>query len=127
MSQAMIFRFAAVALAIGIGLGAFGAHGLRDRLSEGDLDVWKTGVQYQIFQALALMAVAALWHLMDGPRSVWGVKLVMAGMLVFSSSLYALVITGPRWLGAITPIGGVLMIVGWLLLASANFNSLRLE
>lgn len=127
MSQAMIFRFAAVVLAIGIGLGAFGAHGLRDRLDAADLEIWKTGVYYQIFQALALIAVAALWHLLEGPRSVWGIKMVMAGMLIFSSTLYALVITGPRWLGAITPIGGVLMITGWLLLASANFNSLRLD
>ena len=125
MSQSIIFRFASIAMALAVALGAFGAHALKERLSEGDLEIWKTGVLYQLIHALALLAIAASWHMLEGPRSDWAVRLIMAGMTVFSFSLYLLVLTGPRWLGAITPIGGVMMIVGWLLFATATFNSLR--
>lgn len=125
MSQSIIFRFASIAMALAVALGAFGAHALKERLSAGDLEIWKTGVLYQLIHALALLAIAASWHMLEGPRSDWAVRLIMAGMTVFSFSLYLLVLTGPRWLGAITPIGGVMMIVGWLLFATATFNSLR--
>jgi|SRR5690554_4691261 len=125
MSQSIIFRFASIAMALAVAFGAFGAHALKERLSAGDLEIWKTGVLYQLIHALALLAIAASWHMLEGPRSDWAVRLIMAGMTVFSFSLYLLVLTGPRWLGAITPIGGVMMIVGWLLFATATFNSLR--
>lgn len=125
MSQSLIFRFAAVAMAIAVALGAFGAHALKEKLSPGDLDIWKTAVLYQMIHGVALVGIAAAWPLFDGARSIWGVRLIMGGMIIFSLTLYLLVLTGPRWLGAITPIGGTCMILGWLILATASIQSLR--
>lgn len=125
MSQTIIFRFATIAMAIAVALGAFGAHALKERLTPADLEIWKTAVLYQLIHAVALLAIAASWHMMEGPRSDWAVRLIMAGMTIFSVSLYVLVLTGPRWLGAITPIGGMLMIIGWLLFATSTFHALR--
>ncbi|WP_027461291.1 DUF423 domain-containing protein [Deinococcus murrayi] len=98
----------ALLAALGVGLGAFGAHGLRDTLSAGDLATFETGVRYQMYTALALLALGA-----SGRRGVWG-ALLLAGAVVFSGSLYLLVLTGPRWWGAVTPLGGVLMMAGLL-------------
>src|SRR5699024_9882978 len=110
MSQVTIFRFAALAMALGVILGAFGAHALKARLTPEDLAIWQTGVQYHLLHGVALVGIAALWPMLDGGgTSVWGVRLIMAGVIIFSTSLYLLVLTGPRWLGVITPIGGVLM------------------
>lgn len=125
MTQAIIFRFAAVAMAVGVACGAFGAHALKERLTPGDLAIWQTAVLYQVFHALALIGIAAMWPLFSGARADWGVRLLMAGMVIFSLSLYLLVLTGPRWLGAITPIGGTSMILGWLMLATASIQSIR--
>lgn len=125
MSQATIFRFAAFAMALGVVLGAFGAHALKARLTPEDLAIWQTGVQYHLLHAVALVAIAAMWPMLDGAMSVWGVRLIMAGVIVFSTSLYLLVLTGPRWLGAITPFGGVMMISGWLLLAVSSVSNFR--
>jgi len=126
MSQVTIFRFAALAMALGVILGAFGAHALKARLTPEDLAIWQTGVQYHLLHGVALVGIAALWPMLDGGgTSVWGVRLIMAGVIIFSTSLYLLVLTGPRWLGAITPIGGVLMISGWLLLAVSSVSNLR--
>lgn len=98
----------ALLAALGVGLGAFGAHGLRGTLSTADLATFETGVRYQMYAALALLALGA-----SGRRGTWAL-LLLAGAVIFSGSLYLLVLTGPRWLGAITPIGGVLMIAGLL-------------
>lgn len=125
MTQAIIFRFAAVAMAVGVACGAFGAHALKERLTPGDLAIWQTAVLYQLVHAVALIGVAAMWPLMSGARADWGVRLVMVGMVIFSLTLYLLVLTGPRWLGAITPIGGSAMILGWLLFATASIQSIR--
>lgn len=125
MDQSIIFRFASVAMAIAVACGAFGAHALKDSLTPGDLEIWKTAVLYQLIHAVALLAIAASWHMLAGARADWAVRLIMVGMTIFSLSLYLLVLTGPRWLGAITPIGGVLMIAGWLLFAASTFNALR--
>lgn len=125
MSQVTIFRFAAIAMALGVILGAFGAHALKVRLTPEDLEIWKTGVQYHLLHGVALVGIAALWPMLSGGLSAWGVRLIMMGVIVFSTSLYLLVLTGPRWLGAITPFGGVMMISGWLLLAASSFQSFR--
>ncbi|WP_104990659.1 DUF423 domain-containing protein [Deinococcus sp. NW-56] len=101
----------ALLAALGVGLGAFGAHGLRGVLDAGDLATFETGVRYQMYVALALLALGA-----GGRRGAW-VPLLLAGAVIFSGSLYLLVLTGPRWLGAVTPIGGVLMIAGLLVAA----------
>src|SRR5690625_4019859 len=125
MSQATIFRFAAFAMALGVVLGAFGAHALKARLSPADLAIWQTGVQYHFLHGAALLAIAATCPMLDGAASVWGVRLIMAGVIVFSTSLYLLFLTGRRWLGAITPFGGVMMISGWLLLAVSSVSNFR--
>jgi uncharacterized membrane protein YgdD (TMEM256/DUF423 family) len=110
----------ALAAALGVALGAFGAHALKARLSADMLAVWQTAVQYHLWHALGLVAVGLLaQHL---PASVpvrvagW---LMLVGIVLFSGSLYALALSGTRWLGAITPFGGACFILGWLVLAVA--------
>lgn len=105
---------------VGVGLGAFGAHGLRQRLSPEMLAVFETGARYQMYHALALLAVAALLARQDASRALtfagWSFT---AGTFIFSGSLYLLALTGVSTLGAITPIGGVAFLAGWLALAIA--------
>lgn len=104
--------------ALAVAAGAFGAHALRARLEPRDLEVFETAARYQMYHALALFAVA--WA-MGGNRQ-WGLAagwLFVAGVVVFSGSLYALVLTGQRWLGAVTPLGGVAFILGWVCLGVA--------
>jgi uncharacterized membrane protein YgdD (TMEM256/DUF423 family) len=99
--------------ALGVALGAFGAHGLKNVVTDASLlDTWETAARYHLLHALALGLVAA--H-PAAPR--WAGWLFVAGIVVFSGSLYTLVLTGQRWLGAITPIGGLCLIAGWLALA----------
>jgi uncharacterized membrane protein YgdD (TMEM256/DUF423 family) len=109
----------AVLGATGVLAGAFGAHGLRSRLAAADLAVFETAVRYQMYHAAVLVAVA-LW-LEQGVRAPleWAARLFGLGVLIFSGSLYALVLSGERRLGAITPLGGVALIAGWLFLAAA--------
>jgi uncharacterized membrane protein YgdD (TMEM256/DUF423 family) len=105
---------------LGVALGAFGAHALRDRLSPEMLDVFKTGVTYQMYHALALLAVGLLLARLSIDGSVWlnaAGWLFIAGTVLFSGSLYLLSLTGTTWLGAITPLGGVAFLIGWLALA----------
>lgn len=102
----------ALLAALGIVLGAFGTHGLRDALDERALGWWQTGVQYQMWQAVGLVALGALPARMGLPAATIG-----AGAVVFSGSLYAMALTDARWLGMVTPLGGLLMILGWLLAA----------
>lgn len=99
--------------ALGVAAGAFGAHALRDLVPASDLAVWDTAVRYQLFHALALL----LLGLSGGVRLHFAGVFIALGTVVFSGSLYLLVLTDTRWLGAITPIGGVLLIVGWLVCA----------
>jgi uncharacterized membrane protein YgdD (TMEM256/DUF423 family) len=118
-----LFALAGATLALlGVALGAFGAHGLRARVSPEDLAIFETGVRYQMYHALALFAVA--WAVSRWPGSAVNAAgwMFMVGVLVFSGSLYMLVLTGPRWLGAITPLGGVALILGWGLLAWGIFQ-----
>lgn len=120
------FFFALGALLAGssVALGAFGAHGLRNVLSAGDLVTFETAVRYQMYHGLALLAVA--WAVGRWPESAaapaagWA---FLAGVIVFSGSLYVLVLAGQRWLGAVTPLGGVAFLIGWILLAWAAVRS----
>jgi uncharacterized membrane protein YgdD (TMEM256/DUF423 family) len=107
------FSLAAGALlaASGIMLGAFAAHALKARLGAAELGWWQTAVQYQMWNALGLVALAAV----PGVRRA--AMLVLAGAILFSGSLYLMALTGARILGAVTPVGGALMILGWLLVA----------
>ncbi|MEP2770786.1 MAG: DUF423 domain-containing protein [Fulvivirga sp.] len=101
--------------ALGVGLGAFGAHTLKDHLiNNGRLDTYETAVLYHMIHTLALMGTALLLHFRD---NVWIRRASIfftIGIIIFSGSLYMLCFTGVTWLGAITPIGGVFFILGWL-------------
>jgi uncharacterized membrane protein YgdD (TMEM256/DUF423 family) len=112
-----LYLGAAAAGFLGVAFGAFGAHALRARLSPEMLAVFETGVRYQMYHAFA--AIAAAWAFARWPKRVFGTAgvLFLAGIVVFSGSLYALALTGERWLGAITPLGGLAFLAGWLCLA----------
>lgn len=94
-------------------LGAFGAHALRSMLGPQQLGWWQTAVQYQMAHALALLLIAVLRQ----PRARLAAALMSLGVLIFSGTLYLMALGLPHWLGAITPLGGLLLIAGWLLLA----------
>ena len=102
---------------LGVVLGAFGAHALQRQLDEAALRTFETGVRYQLFHALALLAVGLLARQSATPLLEWSGWLFVAGSLVFSGTLYLLAVTGVSWLGAITPLGGVAFLGGWVLLA----------
>lgn len=109
-------QFAVIGAALAffaVAFGAFGAHALRDSIPADRLAIFQTGVQYQAMHALALLALGLSQQTRKGlTAACW---LFVAGVLFFSGSLYALAITGTRWLGAITPVGGVCFLSGWLL------------
>jgi len=103
--------------ALAVALGAFGAHALESRLSADLLSTYEVGVRYHFYHALALLGIVAVisrWP--EAGAAVWAGWLFVAGILIFSGSLYILAFTGIRWMGAITPIGGVAFIAGWLCL-----------
>lgn len=111
---------------LAVAFGAFGAHALKERLTEKYLAIWETAVQYQMFHALALIAVGILMSSkLIGPVSSLNTAgyLIVAGIILFSGSLYVLSLTGIGVLGAITPIGGVAFLVGWIMIivAAAKF------
>ena len=106
---------------VGVGLGAFGAHGLRGRLTPDMLAVFETGVRYQMYHALALLAVGAMMSRVDSRAVAVAGWSFTAGILIFSGSLYALALSGVTTLGAITPIGGLAFLAGWIALAVAMF------
>lgn len=108
---------------IAVAMGAFAAHGLSDQLDERLLGVFKTGAEYQLTQALVLIAVAFLVGKTPDAKSLrvsgWA---FIAGLILFPFSLYALALTGINWLGAITPLGGLCFLVGWAALAIYAFR-----
>jgi uncharacterized membrane protein YgdD (TMEM256/DUF423 family) len=108
---------------IGVGAGAFGAHALKARLPADLTAVFEVAVRYQMYHALALLACAWALTRWPGTLVVTAAWLFVAGTVVFSGSLYALSLTGVRGLGAITPIGGLAFLVGWLCLAVAALRS----
>ncbi|MFT4702995.1 MAG: uncharacterized membrane protein YgdD (TMEM256/DUF423 family) [Bradymonadia bacterium] len=120
MSPRKLMMIAALFGASAVACGAFGAHALRETLTAARLDTWQTAAHYQLVHAVALAAIAAWWaHKPNAPGlRVAGVAITV-GVLVFSGSLYALCLSGVTILGAITPIGGVALIVGWLALLSS--------
>ena len=113
----------AVSGAISVGAGAFGAHALRERLEPRMLEVFETAARYQMYHALALFAVAWVASRSPGTLATSSGWLFVAGTLLFSGSLYAMTFTGIRALGAITPLGGVCFIAGWICLALAAARS----
>ena len=110
---------AALAGFVGVALGAFGAHGLRGRLTPDMLKVFETGVRYQLVHAVALLAMAGLMDRLDGRLIVAAGWLFFTGIVLFSGSLYLLALTGVTILGAITPLGGLAFLAGWACVAIA--------
>ena len=110
---------------LGVAFGAFGAHALKDRLDAYSLDVWRTAVQYQLWHALALVALGVLAQVPSAQTisarangAGWAFTI---GVLIFSGTLYLLALSGIKWLGAITPLGGLSLLVGWVWLAWASY------
>jgi uncharacterized membrane protein YgdD (TMEM256/DUF423 family) len=116
MSRTFFF-LGAVSGFIAVAAGAFGAHSLRDRLTPEYVSVFETGVRYQMYHALALLAVAWVIERGGGTSAQWAGWLFVIGTVLFSGSLYGLALTGIRWMGAITPLGGVAFLAGWVCLA----------
>lgn len=104
--------------------GSFASHALKEKLSQYSLDIFQTGPRLQIYHSLALLMVAFLLIIEELPQSLMVVAgyAFITGIVIFSGSLYALSMTGIKWLGAITPIGGVVLIVGWSCMAIAGWN-----
>ncbi|WP_119259847.1 DUF423 domain-containing protein [cyanobacterium endosymbiont of Rhopalodia gibberula] len=111
-----VFMMAGTVLAgLGVAGGAFARHSLKNRLSDHALDIFETGIKYQMYHSLALLLVVLLFTVQENSPSslLWAGYGFLVGILIFSGSLYALSLTGIKWLGVITPIGGLAFIVGW--------------
>lgn len=112
-----LYSLAALSMAVGVACGAFGAHGLRDIVPPTDLLIWEKAVFYQLIHGIATIAVLVTpTPLLAPKRATLVATLFLIGTLIFSGSLYTLVLTNMRWLGAITPLGGSSYIAAWLLL-----------
>ena len=112
MSRALGITAAAFAAA-GVMLGAFGAHALRGRIDDAALQIWHTAVEYQMWHALALLCVSGMQLCAIRARRACAIAFV-AGIVLFSGSLYALALGAPHWIGMLTPAGGVALIAGWI-------------
>lgn len=107
-----------------VALGAFGAHGLNEKLSEHFMAIYQTGVQYQMYHSLSLLLIGILTIQWPNRAELhWSGYLMIVGIILFSGSLYALSLTGITWLGAITPLGGIAFLLGWFLLGIAAYRS----
>jgi uncharacterized membrane protein YgdD (TMEM256/DUF423 family) len=118
-AQKTFFALGAFFAFVAVGAGAFGAHALAERIPADRLATFETAARYQMYHALALLAVAWAvdrWAYQSLSIAGW---LFAAGIIVFAGTLYAIALGGPRWLGAITPIGGLCFLVGWILVGAA--------
>ena len=119
------FLFAAFAGALGVVLGAFGAHALRGSIEPRLIETFQTAVQYQLIHALALLLVSLTMGWLGQSLSLEiSAYAFMAGIILFSGSLYGLVLTEMKWLGPVTPLGGLCLIVGWLALLIGGFRQI---
>jgi uncharacterized membrane protein YgdD (TMEM256/DUF423 family) len=115
----------AVGMTLAVAFGAFGAHGLKSKLTKEMLAFFETGVQYHFYHAIGLLIIGLIAHyLPDSSMLEWSGWLMIFGILIFSGSLYILSISGIRWMGAITPIGGLCFIASWLFIALAVWKGL---
>lgn len=117
MKNQQILLAGAVLMALSVLLGAFGAHALKTRLSPEMLAVYKTAVEYQFYHALGLLLIGLIGSRVESKWLNWSGVLLIAGIFLFSGSLYALSISGIKVLGAITPIGGLAFVAGWICLS----------
>ncbi len=125
MTLKIAFLFAAFAGALGVVLGAFGAHALRGSIEPRLIETFQTAVQYQLIHALALLLVSLTMGWLGQSLSLEiSAYAFMAGIILFSGSLYGLVLTEMRWLGPVTPLGGLCLIVGWLALLVGGFRQI---
>ncbi|WP_339725011.1 DUF423 domain-containing protein [uncultured Paraglaciecola sp.] len=115
----ILLSIAAFSAMLSVVLGAFAAHGLKSKLSETLLNTFQTGVQYQMYHSLALILLVILYRQMPQPLLVYSAGFMIAGIVLFSGSLYLLALTQVKWFGPITPLGGLCFIVGWALLLAA--------
>lgn len=118
----MIIVTGAVCAMTAVILGAFAAHALKGSLSEHSLSVFQTGVQYQFYHSLALLLLAVIYRQSPQPMLLWSAGFMLAGILLFSGSLYLLALTQQGWFGPLTPLGGLCFIVAWLLLILASIK-----
>lgn len=121
MGRAFFFAGALLGL-LSVAAGAFGAHVLRGRLSPDMMNVFELAARYQMYHALALLAAGWLNFRVDSRLALWSGWLLLSGTVIFSGSLYLLSLTETPWLGAITPLGGLFMLSGWLFLALAALH-----
>ena len=121
-----ILMTAALLMALAVAIGAFGAHGLKSHLSEEMMQIYKTGVEYHFYHALGLLLVGVLSLSIPSGWLNWSAILLTAGIILFSGSLYVLAVTGIKWMGAVTPVGGLSFIAGWVLLLVAVWKKLPL-
>lgn len=112
----VFFGLGALFAFLSVALGAFGAHSLKSTFAPGMAEVYETGVRYQFFHALALFVVVFALSYWKSPLAVVAGWLFVAGIVLFSGSLYALSVGGLRWLGAVTPLGGLAFLAGWAVL-----------
>lgn len=111
-----------IVLFIAVGAGAFGSHGLRGLVSPELIEVWKTAVLYQLIHGLALLLIAILLELRPAQLLAKAWLTMLLGVGLFSGSLYLIVLTGNRWLGPVTPIGGLILLLSWLMVAWGGFR-----
>jgi uncharacterized membrane protein YgdD (TMEM256/DUF423 family) len=109
-------------IALATALGAFGAHALKAHLSSDKLLVYETAVRYHFIHALGLLAIGVLLRSVDGELLRWSAALVLVGIVLFSGSLYLLTFGAPRFVGIITPLGGLALIAGWILFATTMWR-----
>ena len=123
MSSGRTLAIAGLLLALATIFGAFGAHALKAQLSADRLQVYETAVRYHFFHALGLLGIGLTLRFIDASPIRWAAVLVIAGIVLFSGSLYALTFGAPRLLGVVTPIGGVALITGWICFAVGAWRS----
>lgn len=122
-----ILMTASILLAVAVAIGAFGAHGLKAHLSNEMLQTYKTGVEYHFYHALGLLLIGVLSISYPSGLLNWSAILLAIGIVLFSGSLYVLAISGIKWIGAITPLGGLSFIAGWIFLLVAVWKKVPIS
>lgn len=119
----LFLMLGALLMASAVALGAFGAHGLKNKLTVDMLQVYQTGVEYHFYHALGILLIGVIAGFYPNANGVhWAGWALTIGILFFSGSLYVLALSGTKWLGAITPIGGLAFIIGWIMLAVSLYR-----
>lgn len=117
-----LLSIAALSGLFSVALGAFAAHGLKGRVAENLLSAFQTGVQYQFYHTLALVLLVVLYRQFQQSLLLWSYGFMLAGIICFSGSLYMLALTGIKFFGPITPLGGVFFMIGWVILLIASLK-----